>query len=51
MAQADTPLPLYAHRCRVFADVMEKERRGGDDPKVIVHVIVAVATDSKPKLR
>jgi NAD(P)-dependent dehydrogenase (short-subunit alcohol dehydrogenase family) len=51
MVEADTPLPLYAQRRRTFHDVMQKEMRGGDDPAVVAKVIVAAATDPKPKLR
>jgi NAD(P)-dependent dehydrogenase (short-subunit alcohol dehydrogenase family) len=51
MVQADTPLPVYAHRRRVFDDVMAEAMRGGDDPAVVAKAIVAAATDPKPKLR
>ncbi|MCC8243051.1 SDR family NAD(P)-dependent oxidoreductase [Saccharothrix luteola] len=45
LVRADTPLPVYAHRRRVFEDVMTEEMRGGDDPAVVARVIVAAATD------
>ena len=51
MVQADTPLPVYADRRRVFEAVMTKTMRGGDDPAVVATVIAAAATDPKPKLR
>jgi hypothetical protein len=51
LVRADTPLPVYAHRRRVFEDVMTESMRGGDDPAVVARVIVAAATDPKPKLR
>jgi NAD(P)-dependent dehydrogenase (short-subunit alcohol dehydrogenase family) len=38
-----------AHRRRVFEDVMTEAMRGGDDPAVVAKVIVAAATDPKPK--
>jgi NAD(P)-dependent dehydrogenase (short-subunit alcohol dehydrogenase family) len=48
---ADSPLPVYAHRRRVFEDVMAEAMRGGEDPAVVAKVIVAAATDAKPKSR
>ncbi len=51
VVRADTPLPVYAHRRRVFEDVMTEEMRGGDDPTVVAKVIAAAATDPKPKSR
>src|SRR5437588_7626254 len=51
MVQADTPLPVYAHRRCVFEDVMTEAMRGGDDPVVVAKVIAAAAADPKPKLR
>jgi short-subunit dehydrogenase len=50
-AQPDTPLPLYAERRRVFDEVMADAMKDGDDPAVVAKVIVAAATDKKPKLR
>jgi NAD(P)-dependent dehydrogenase (short-subunit alcohol dehydrogenase family) len=47
--QADTPLPVYAHRRRVFETVMTETMRDGDDPTVVAKVITAAATDPKPK--
>jgi hypothetical protein len=49
--QADTPLPLYASRRRTFDSVIVEGTRGGDDPAVVAAVIVAAATEPKPKLR
>jgi NAD(P)-dependent dehydrogenase (short-subunit alcohol dehydrogenase family) len=51
MVQADTPLPIYASRRSTFHEVMRTEMRGGDDPAVVGKVIVAAATDPKPRLR
>src|ERR671914_510344 len=48
---ADTPLPVYAERRRVFDEVLAAAMRDGDDPAVVARVIVAAATDPKPKLR
>ncbi|WP_410661832.1 oxidoreductase [Amycolatopsis sp. lyj-112] len=49
--QADTPLEVYAHRRRVFEEVMRESMRGGEDPAAVAKVIVAAATDAKPKPR
>jgi hypothetical protein len=49
--QADTPLPVYAHRRGIFDDVVAESMRGGDDPAVVAEVIAAATTDPKPKLR
>jgi NAD(P)-dependent dehydrogenase (short-subunit alcohol dehydrogenase family) len=51
VVRGDTPLPVYAHRRQVFEDVMTEEMRGGEDPAAVARVIVAAATDPKPKLR
>ncbi|WP_442800065.1 oxidoreductase [Nocardia sp. NBC_01730] len=51
MVQADTPLPVYTGRRRVFDEVMAESMRGGDDPAVVAKVIAAAATDPTPKLR
>jgi NAD(P)-dependent dehydrogenase (short-subunit alcohol dehydrogenase family) len=47
----DTPLPVYADQRRAFDRMMETAIRDGDDPAVVAKVIVAAATDTKPKLR
>ncbi len=49
--QADNPLPVYAQQRRIFDDVMAAAMKDGDDPAVVAKVIVAAATDAKPKLR
>jgi hypothetical protein len=49
--QADTPLPVYAQQRHIFDDVMAAAMKDGDDPAVVAKVIVAAATDPKPKLR
>jgi NAD(P)-dependent dehydrogenase (short-subunit alcohol dehydrogenase family) len=51
VVQADTPLLVYAHRRKVFENVMTETMRGGDDPAVVAKVITEAATDPKPKLR
>ncbi|CAM5232987.1 oxidoreductase [Streptomyces coeruleorubidus] len=50
MMQADTPLPIYARQRAVFDELMEEQMRSGDDPAVVAKVVVAAATDPKPKL-
>lgn len=47
----ETPLPVYAQQGQVFGRLMEKAIKAGDDPAVVAKVIVAAATDPKPKLR
>ena len=49
--QPDTPLPLYAQQRHIFDDVMAAAIKDGDDPAIVAKVIVAAATDPKPKLR
>lgn len=50
-AQHDTPLPEYAEQRETFGSVMAAAIKDGDDPAVVAKVIVAAATDRKPKLR
>jgi NAD(P)-dependent dehydrogenase (short-subunit alcohol dehydrogenase family) len=47
----EMPLPVYADRRRTFDRMMETVIKDGDDPAVVAKVIVAAATDPKPKLR
>jgi NAD(P)-dependent dehydrogenase (short-subunit alcohol dehydrogenase family) len=49
--QPDTPLPIYAEQRQVFDRVMASAIQGGDDPATVAWVIVAAATDPKPKQR
>jgi short-subunit dehydrogenase len=49
--RADGPLPVYAKQRHVFDEVMAAAMNDGDDPAVVAKVIVAAATDPKPKLR
>lgn len=47
----DSPVPVYAAQREVARDVLATAVRSADDPDVVAKVIVAAATDSKPKLR
>jgi NAD(P)-dependent dehydrogenase (short-subunit alcohol dehydrogenase family) len=47
----DSPLPVYAAQRDVARDVLATAMRDADAPAVVAKVIVAAATDSKPKLR
>lgn len=47
----DTSLPVYADQRRAFERTMETAIKDGDDPAIVAKVIVAAATDPKPKLR
>jgi NAD(P)-dependent dehydrogenase (short-subunit alcohol dehydrogenase family) len=49
--RADTPLPVYAQRRRVFDDLQKATLRDGDDPTVVAKAIVTAATNPNPKLR
>ena len=49
--QSDMPLPVYAQQRRIFGDVLAEAMKDGDDPAVVAKVIVAAATDPRPKLR
>jgi len=48
---ADSPLSVYATQREVARDVLAAAVRDADDPDVVAKVIVAAATDAKPKLR
>ena len=48
---ADQPLPVYARRRQVFDGLIAEAIKGGDEPSVVGDVIVAAATDPRPKLR
>ncbi|GAA5168868.1 oxidoreductase [Pseudonocardia eucalypti] len=50
-SRPDTPLQVYADQRRAFDRMMESAIRDGDDPAIVAEVIVAAATDPKPKLR
>ena len=48
---ADQPLAVYARRRQVFDGLIAEAIKDGDEPSVVGKVIVAAATDSRPKLR
>ena len=47
----DQPLSIYAARRQVGEGIISEAIKGGDEPSVVGKVIVAAATDSRPKLR
>jgi NAD(P)-dependent dehydrogenase (short-subunit alcohol dehydrogenase family) len=47
----DSPLSTYAAQREVSRDVLAAAMRGADDPAAVGKVILAAATDAKPKLR
>jgi NAD(P)-dependent dehydrogenase (short-subunit alcohol dehydrogenase family) len=49
--RADTPLQVYAQQRHIFDDVIAAAIKDGDDPATVAKVVVAAATDSKPRLR
>ena len=49
--QPDAPMPIYAQQRQVFDGVIANAMVDGDDPATVARVIVAAATDPKPKLR
>ena len=49
--QPDMPLPIYAQQRQIFDDVLAEAMKDGDDPAIVAKVIVAAATDPRPKLR
>jgi NAD(P)-dependent dehydrogenase (short-subunit alcohol dehydrogenase family) len=51
IVQPDTPLPVYEQQRRVADEIIAAAIASGDDPAVVAKVIVAAATDAKPKLR
>lgn len=50
-APPDEPVEVYAAQRRTFDGLMADAMRDGDEPAVVAKVIVAAATDPKPKLR
>jgi short-subunit dehydrogenase len=51
VVRGDTPLPAYQRGRQTFDDILAEGIKTGDDPAVVAKVIVAAATDPKPKLR
>lgn len=49
--KADSSIAVYSERRRVFDEVMASAMQAGDSPEIVAQVIVAAATDAKPKLR
>ncbi|WP_322769148.1 oxidoreductase [Frankia sp. Cr1] len=49
--QPDNPLPVYAQQRHIFDELLVAAMKDGDDPAVVGKVIVAAATEAKPKLR
>src|SRR3954449_9142585 len=47
----DEPLALYARRREAFDVLTAAAVRAGDEPSVVSQVIVAAATDTRPRLR
>ena len=51
VVRGDNPLPVYERGRHTFEDILADGMKTGADPDVIGKVIVAAATDPKPKLR
>jgi NAD(P)-dependent dehydrogenase (short-subunit alcohol dehydrogenase family) len=51
LVQPDGPLPVYAEQRRIAEQLAASAIESGDDPATVAKVIVAAATDAKPKLR
>ena len=51
VVRGDTPLPAYEQARQTFDDILAEAIKAGGDPAVVAKVIVAAATDPKPKLR
>jgi len=49
--RGEKPLPIYERGRHTFEAILAEGMKTGDDPAVIAKVIVAAATDPKPKLR
>jgi len=48
---ADSPLSVYAEQGEIVREVLAAAMRDADEPSVVAEVIVAAATDRKPRLR
>src|SRR4051812_22046166 len=51
VVRGENPLPVYERGRRTFEAILAEGMETGTDPAVIAKVIVAAATDPKPKLR
>jgi short-subunit dehydrogenase len=47
----DSPLPVYAARRDTMNQLISAGISNGDDPATVTRVVVAAATDARPKLR
>lgn len=48
---SDSPVPAYAGQREIVRDLLTVAMRDADDPAVVANVIVAAATDTKPRVR
>jgi short-subunit dehydrogenase len=51
VVRGENPLPIYERGRQTFEAILAEGMKTGNDPAVIAKVIVAAATDPKPKLR
>jgi short-subunit dehydrogenase len=51
VVRGENPLPVYERGRQTFEAILAEGMKTGNDPAVIAKVIVAAATDPKPKLR
>ena len=51
VVQPDAPLPIYEQQRHVADEIVAAAIASGDDPAVVAKVIVAAATDTRPRLR
>ena len=51
VVRGDTPLPAYQRARQTFDDILAEGIKTGGDPATVAKVILAAATDPKPKLR
>jgi NAD(P)-dependent dehydrogenase (short-subunit alcohol dehydrogenase family) len=51
VVQPDAPLPIYEQQRHVADQIIAAAIASGDDPGVVAKVIVAAATDARPRLR
>jgi short-subunit dehydrogenase len=51
VVRGEHPLPVYERGRQTFEAILAEGMKTGNDPAVIAKVIVAAATDAKPKLR
>lgn len=51
LLKPDAPLPVYGAQRRIADEIAAAAVASGDEPSVVAKVIVAAATDAKPKIR